>query len=629
MIKFFRSIAHLSAMAILMASIMPCSAAEVSSRTVTTDIAQDGSLYIHNLLEDMQGEQGSTITFEKGVYHFYPEKASEKFCFISNHNDKLSRIIFNIEDVDGLTIDGQGSTFIMHGVAIPFNVDKSENVTIKNLTIDWAEPFHSECKVIANDTANGTFDIEIPEQYPYEIRNGVLTFVQPYYTFTIGQSILFDPELNATAFNTELSTPITTMGRVDVKGTVKPFTYLNKIDPNSDYIKTTGLEHKVFAEELSKGVVRISGHKKEMPEVGMILVSKGEHGLNRYAPAVRCNEVDNFLAENVIVHHACAMGFLFEHSSDVTLKSCQVVPAEGRIVSTTADATHFVGCRGKISLIDCTLRNQLDDAANFHGAYQEVVEVLGEKMLGIRVGHFQQKGFVLGYPGDNIGVVRLSDSFDPYANLTVKQIRSVNSRYYTIEFEEAVPEKIKAGDLLENLSAYPEVLVEGCTIAGNRARGLLLSTPRRAVVRNNTFSTEMEAILIPVESGFWYESGGVADLLISNNKFINSMTAGFNRGVIRFVTDDDNANIAFRNVEISDNEFSHYDNLLVEAANVEGLVIEGNTFKATTDFPQQYPDSPVFEFKHSKDVIFKGNKYKGTAKKMIEATSDMKPLKFK
>ena len=48
-----------------------------------------------------------------------------------------------------------------------------------------------------------------------------------------------------------------------------------------------------------------------MPPIGMVLASKGEQGENRFAPAFKANDTEDFSAENVIVHHAGGMGFLF------------------------------------------------------------------------------------------------------------------------------------------------------------------------------------------------------------------------------------------------------------------------------------------------------------------------------
>ena len=45
-------------------------------------------------------------------------------------------------------------------------------------------------------------------------------------------------------------------------------------------------------------------------------------------------------------------------------------------------------------------------------------------------------------------------------------------------------------DMIEYVEAYPTVLVENCDIGNNRARGLLISTPHKTVIRNNVFHTE-------------------------------------------------------------------------------------------------------------------------------------------
>ena len=59
-------------------------------------------------------------------------------------------------------------------------MENSENITLKNLTIDWADPFCSEGLIVARDTVKGTFDMKIADSNPYEIRNNQLIFIKPY-----------------------------------------------------------------------------------------------------------------------------------------------------------------------------------------------------------------------------------------------------------------------------------------------------------------------------------------------------------------------------------------------------------------------------------------------------------------
>ncbi|MEQ9289087.1 MAG: right-handed parallel beta-helix repeat-containing protein [Cyclobacteriaceae bacterium] len=592
---------------------------ESESVLFPVEIAEDATPDVLARIKKVGDNPVSEIKFEKGTYHFYPDKGQEYFRNISNHGDHLIRTAFPLIGLKNLTIDGQGSTFIFHGIMIPFLVDRSEGITIKNLSIDWAETFHSEGQVVANNLKGKTFDMKISEQYPYEIRNDQLYFIKEYYEHTIGQSILYDPNRSAIAFDTESYTNLTTVTKVKNDFALDKVNYKYKADPNEPPLKWRGREWRLKVEPLGPGLVRVHNHGKKIPPVGMIVSMKGEQGINRVSPAFHVTHTDQFNALNVNVHHAGGMGLIAENSSDLILDNFNVTPSRGRMVSTTADATHFVGCRGKVVLKNCTFNNQLDDATNVHGTYQEVMDILGAKRIGIRSGHFQQLGFTIGRIGDQIGLVRLEDSFFPYGKLTLQHVERINSRYQILTFKENIPANLKPGDLIENLDAYPELLVENCNIGKNRARGLLISTPKKTVIRNNTFHTEMEAILVPVESSHWYESGSASNLSIIGNTFQDCVHSGQNRGVIRFVTDDENENIAFTDIDISHNQFNQFDNLILEVNNTKGLSFEDNTIRNSGSFPQLFPENPVIKVKAAQDIRFDSNQYLGKAKTIIES----------
>lgn len=593
----------------------------------TTDISEDATPAVLARIMDAENKPISEIKFEKGIYHFYPDKGLEFFVHISNHNDEITRTAFPLNRLNNLTIDGQGSEFIFHGRMIPFLIDNCKNLKITNLSVDWAQPFHTEGLIVAVDEKNNTFDWQIFDDYAYEIRNGQLVFIKEYYEHSIGQAILYDPERKAIAYGTELHTPLTSFSRKTVSHNVDKIQYKYIMDNIAPPLRFLGVEDKLHVEQLKPGLVRIHKHSKKLPPVGKIMVCKGDQWENRLAPAFRVTHTYGFLAQNVNVHHAGGMGIIAENSGDLTLDGFHVTPSNGRMVSTTADATHFVGCRGKVTLKNCTFHNQLDDASNVHGSYQRVVDVLDEYRIGARMGHFQQQGFMIGIPGDTIGLVRLSDSFFPYDYLTIKSIQKINSRYHIITFNEKVPEELQPLDLIENISAYPEFTVQNCDISRNRARGLLLSTPKKTVIENNYFHTEMEALLIPVESGFWYESGSITNLVVRNNTFQDCNHSGFDRGIIRFETDDDNENIAFKNIVIENNKINQFDNAIMEVSNVDGLLFRDNVITQTNTFPQLYPDNPAFEVISSKNIVFENNSYKGTAEEILH--TNVEGLKFK
>ena len=595
------------------------------------NIAEDATPALISRILKANENPISEIKFEKGTYHFYPDKGFEKFCYISNHGDLMINTPFPLFNMNNLVIDGQGSTFIFHGVMIPFLIDDSKNISVKNLSIDWYQSFHSEGLIVANDEANKTFDMQISNEYPYDIRNGQLFFIKEYYQHTIGQTILFDPKRKAISFDTEAYTGITTKSKSETTFNLDTITYKYEYDKRDVDNKNIGIQNRVTVKEIKPGLLRVFGHTKKMPPVDHILSMKGEQGLNRVSPAFSVKNTNGFNALNVTVHHAGGMGIIAENSADIILDNFNVTPSQGRMVSTTADATHFVGCRGKLELKNCTFENQLDDASNIHGTYQKIVDVLDDYRIGVRMGHHQQKAFVIGRPNDNLGFVRLSESFFPYKKSTIKNIEYINNRYQIITLNDKLPEDLKAGDLVENLDGYPDLLVQNCTIRNNRARGLLISNPIQTVIENNFFSTEMEAILMPVESGHWYESGNAANVVIKGNIFQDCQHGGKNRGVIRFDTDDDNENIAFKNIEITDNTFNQFDNLILEITNVDGLVFKGNVITNSGTFPQLYPENTVIKVMHSKNLIFNKNKYQGkvNTNSLITVDGSMSDLKLK
>ena len=592
------------------------------------DIAEDATSAVVSRILKAGTHPISEIRFEKGTYHFYPDKGFEAFCYISNHGDSMVNTPFPIFNMKDLTIDGQGSTFIFHGVMIPFLIDESKNINVKDVSIDWYQSFHSEGLIVASDEANKTFDMQIADEYPYYIRNGELIFVKEYYQHTIGQSILYDPERRAIVYNTDAYTGITTKKKSEKGHNLKAIDYKYEFDNRDIGFKDIGVEERVNVEELKPGLLRVHGHTKKMPPVGYILSMKGEQGLNRVSPAFRVTHTSGFNALNVNVFHAGGMGIIAENSEDLILDNFNVTPSQGRMVSTTADATHFVGCRGKVILRNCTFENQLDDASNVHGTYQKIVDILDDYRIGVRMGHHQQKGFVIGQPNDNLGFVRLDNSFFAYEKSTIKNIEYINNRYQIITLNKKLPSDIQPGDLVENLDAYPDLLVQNCTIRNNRARGLLISNPVNTVIENNFFSTEMEAILLPIESGYWYESGRAANVVIKGNTFQDCQHGGKNRGVIRFDTDDDNKNTAFKDIKIIDNTFNQFDNLILEVTNIDGLLFKGNTITNSKTFNQLHIENPAISIEASKNIKLLDNTYQGKAKQILETDASQSTLIF-
>ena len=323
---------------------------------------KDATLSVITMLQDASKYKDSKVIVEKGTYHFYPEKAYEKYTFITNHDNTLRRVAFPVNKFDGLTIEANDAKFIFHGIMMPFNIENSKNIDISGLTIDWHIPIHSESMIVANDTINHTFNLRIADNIPYTIRNEQLFFIKEGFEHDLDHAILYDPKRKAIAYNTTKYTPLKINTDIEIRNKDE-FDFPNYIDFRSPEYQAQDQEYKIKAKEIEPGLVRIYGSKKPLPPVGMVMISKGRFGKDRIANAFHINKSSNVKLHNITIHYAGGMGILGERSSDITLDSVNVIanPDKQLMVSTTADAAHFAGCRGSIVVNNCNFRHQLDE----------------------------------------------------------------------------------------------------------------------------------------------------------------------------------------------------------------------------------------------------------------------------
>lgn len=594
----------------------------------------DAALGLFRLFQEAGTNKYGKIQFQKGTYHVYQDHAYEKYSFISNHDSGPRKIAFSIMDLHDLEIDGAGAEFIMHGLVIPVAIENSTNIIIRNLFFNFDRATHSEMTVAAVDDKNYTIDFKISNQYPYEIRNGQLIFLKYGYEHNLENAVYWDPAKKAVAFQSRQMTPLNKIVKKSVTNNNDHEKLIYPVDNNLPAYKFRGTENSLIAQQLEPGLVRISGVKENLPKPGWILVAKGLNGNNRLAPGMRLLDSENIVVNNVTVHHASGMGLIAEGCTNVTLDAFNVVPkaGDGRMLSTNADATHFTGCRGKIIMKNCTFENQLDDATNIHGTYLEITDI-NRNTVGARIGHFQQVQYHFGKPGDSVVVVNPKVSAKPLAKLSIKKVEIINPRYYQISFNEDVPKEVYTGFYLENIQAYPEVEIRNCKIINNRARGLLISTPRKVVIEDNIISSMMAAIQCPNEFTFWYESGFVKDLTIRNNKFLDN-TYGNNKPspVINILAFSAKGDYIHDRIVIENNSFTNYSSCILLAEHVKDLKFIHNTITYSGNYPIA-AELPVIDMAGVGKADIRNNKYdshfnnfidhKALVKTIIQENNDM------
>ena len=540
---------------------------DVSKFGAKCNDGSDATLAVIEALEYCNKTKAKKLIFPKGSYNFSPDLAFEKYYSITNNDGSLKRITFPIIGFNNFEIDGQGSEFIFTGFICPFIIDRSTNVTIKNFSIDWKRTFNSEGKVIA--VRENEMDVTFSNKYPYSIENNKLIFKDENKNkLLVGSLLEYDPVKNETAFKV------------------------------NDYY--CGPNVKVEAKGNGVVTVFLKGIKAKP---GNIMSFQADH---RLCPAITLTDSKGITVNQVNIYHAGGMGVVAQRTKDILLDKVQVKPApnSGRMVSLTADATHFSNCSGTVSMFNCVFTNQQDDATNIHGIYVRADRKLAPNKVLVKLVHAQQYGFDYIVKGQKLELVN-NLSLVTYKVLTVKSVKRINSEYTNVEFLESLPAEFKTGDIFAAME-YPNVVIKNCTMGGNRARGILLGSRGKILVEGNTFHVPGAAILMEGDGRFWFEQSGVRNMEIKNNIFNNCNYGTWGNALIQVGAGIDKSftgNSRYnRNIVIENNEIRSFDPRVLNIYSVDSLTYRNNKVNKSTDYPEQNANAAPFNVKSSSNV---------------------------
>ncbi|WP_282122100.1 alpha-1,3-galactosidase-related protein [Algibacter mikhailovii] len=566
---------------------------------------QDGdmTLKVREAIEKSK-DKDIKLIFEKGVYSFRSDYALGKFLYITNHGNGFKKIVFNFSGFNSVEIDGQGSEFMFHGTIAPFVFEDCQKIKVTNLTVDWDIPFVFQADVLAINKEEGYMDVKpYTEGFSWNLSKGRIIFpgIDNFEYNSLGSTLPHNKETKAIDY-----------GAWDMH-------------LNPEYV-----------EKLPKGNLRIhQKHMKHLPRVGTVLNSKGDREKDRYAPAFLARRSKHIDFDNVIIHHALGMGFLFERCEDINIVNSGVYIREGsdRMISSTADATHFANCKGNVLIENCRIEGMYDDGTNVHGTYVEVIKVINEKTVQVALKHFEQMGFQFADKGDAVWFIQQPNPQRGSEGI-VESVYVINERFREITFSENVPPNLKAGDILENKTWNPVFTMRGNVIRDHRARNIIIKTPKRIVIEDNDLSSMMSSIMLRGETFFWFESGNVEDVIIRNNRFEHCAYGGPEHAVLkvspRLGKTFDQTMQYDRNIVFENNTIKTFDNRIVWADRVDGLIINNNTIKQTDNEKQQFPDAPLFDLEHCLNVEIMNNTYDGNCENSLKAdTVSRKTLKIK
>lgn len=546
---------------------------DVSKFGMRTDGNQDCSLALQKIVAKIKMEcvdgDSVIIRFPKGRYNFYEKGASIREYYISNHDqNQPKKVSIVLEDMKYLTLDGGGSEFVFHGRVLPLSMLRSIDCKLTNFSIDFENPHIAQVKVVDN-SVDGGITFEVAPWVKYRInKDSVFENYGDGWSIQPSTGIAFEEKTKRLVYNTADL-------RIQTKGAkeIRPRVFHAPLWRDARLVKGTVVALRPWF---------------------------------RSAPGIFLSHNTNTTIKDVKIHYAEGMGVLAQLCNNITLDGLSVClkgENDPRYFTTQADATHFSGCKGKITSINALYEGMMDDAINVHGTYLKVIKRVDDKTLIGRYMHNQSWGFEWGRAGDTVQFVRSETmeligsenrvvSIRPYDKESIGGAREF---YITFEndIDPAINELKSFG--IENLTWTPEVLFANNIIRNNRARGSLFSTPKKTIVENNLFDhTSGTAILLCGDCNGWFETGACRNVIIRNNRFVNALTSmfQFTNAVISIYPEIPNLQAQQKyfhggvegGIVIENNLFEIFDAPILYAKSVDGLIFRNNTIKTNSDY---------------------------------------------
>jgi len=509
---------------------------------------KDDTQAVNAALAECAKQTPATLFFPKGRYDFTADPANRS-------------TLLSVNNIDGLTIDGGGSEFVVDGLAAFMSFDGSKDIRVKNFSLDWKRPPFSFGKVEAVE--GNHFDVKVEDRYPVSGGEPVGAFMD------------YDPKTKLpmrhgldeyyTAQSTELLRPQLLRVNLNHPATIKPG--VNVL-----------LRHQVY-------------------------------GYN----ALTFQKCEDVRVENVNVYTTPGMALIGWACTNFDIKRLNVVPRpkSGRPMSATADAVHLMGTKGHINMTDCTFDGMGDDAANIGaGLYLTIKEKVDDRTVlaahNLGLSHPPD-------PGDTMEMFHQEDML-VYGAARVESVeQSAEGGIARIAFVEPLPAGMKVGDLIGNASGVAKTRIANCTVRNNRARGFLIAT-RDAVIEKCRFRNSTSAgVWVLSETAFFCEAITARDVIVRDCVFDNCNYSGPTAdGVLcSFVILSEWRKASkpgiLGNILFENNTIRRADNSAIVVSGTDRITIRNNTIEKSCEDPTLETGHSAIYVSSSRNITIEGN----------------------
>lgn len=474
-----------------------------------------------------------------------------------------------------LIIDGDGAELILKGDLSGIGLDGCENITLRNFNMDYQMPCWWQG--IITESCDRYFEVKYdPEKYPCE----------------------YDPTKKVLRFGRGDGEPPQEAASLLVNEFDPERCCLTRSSPRIDYFLCTDQPDPVYASmsvitdvmQTASDRMRFTFRDKhKLHTVGSIFTATIHDRRNNNIHLNRCR---NITLEHINMYASASFGVISLLTDGLSIADVNSVlkPGTDRMLAVIADMFHCVNNRGQISIENCTMNNQKDDAVNVHSLLCEAVQILDAHTVIVGFPYLAKRALDLFSAGEKLHTLN-PDTFLRGDELTVVRSELLGQYHLRIEFEETVTQDL-CGLFLESTDAMPEIRIAGCQLGNNRGRGILVSSSRKTVIENNRIYSSGNGISIGGCSRAYMEGGAVRDVTIRGNHFDDCAYSGgcYGISILPYEIIKTRTTPYHRNIRIEGNRFTLAHPRMIRAGLTAGLVIDGNEFVITDKAAGNQPE---------------------------------------
>lgn len=463
----------------------------------------DAALAVSEALRDCT--EGDILHLGGGLLELTAEYAHSTTYYLPRYSQLKKRYAIYAEKKRGITIDGDGASLIAVGDVSAFGFDECDGIALKNFSIDCRYPYFWQAEITEADDTH--FDVRFdPEAFPCEWDAGrrVLRFGQKDAVYE--DSAMLANEYDFSGRRPDAHTP----------------DYFLCTDKPHEFYPGMSVETDVIP--LGRDGFRFVFRGRSVKHTpGKWLVIASHERRNNNVQFHRCR---NIVMENIDMYASISFGVIALMCENMTVRNVNSIikPGSERLLAVAADMFHCVNCRGLIDIGHCRIESGKDDAINIHSLFSVVDRAINGHTLLLKFTYLARQALNLYRSGSRLCFIH-PENGEKHGLVTVRRCEMAGDYHLRLELEKELDQD-ETGMLIEAMDDMPKVYIHDCHIGGSRGRGILVTTPKQAVIERCVFYTQGPAISVNGWSPTYLEGSNVTDMTIRDNYFDNSAYRG-------------------------------------------------------------------------------------------------------